>query len=103
PTGDVDRGYFICRSGMLTRVSVGSLPVEDVSGQGGKRPVQDRSGLAEEAVEGGGPIGWEVGLGGPPADGLGQGGPRRGGLTQPLAAHRQDQTVDAPPKLGVVG
>jgi hypothetical protein len=32
-------------------------------------------GLAEEPVEGGGPLGPDVGPGGPPADGLGQGGP----------------------------
>ena len=58
---------------MLIRVSVGSLPGEDVGGQVGERLSQDHLGLAEEAIEGVGPIGAEVGLGGPPAEGLGRG------------------------------
>ena len=57
PTGGVDRGYSIGRSWMLIRVSVGSLPGEDIGGQVGERLVQDRLGLAEEAIEGGGLIG----------------------------------------------
>ena len=75
PTGGVDRGYLMNRSWILIGVSVGSLPGEDVGGQVGERPVQDRAGLTEESVEGGGPIGSEVGPGGPPVDRLGQGAP----------------------------
>jgi hypothetical protein len=46
-------------------------PCEDIGGQVGERLSQDRFGLAEEAIEGGGPIGPEVRPGGPLANGLG--------------------------------